>query len=137
MSAMTNYLESGLLNQIFRGLTVTLPSTGVYLGLTSGVPTEGGPSSDEVNGAGYTRVHVSTGVFNAPSADSNGHKVENNAAIDFPTATANWGYASGVIITDSLTAGNVLLKGSLTTARNILNGDTFRFNTGDLDIKFD
>jgi hypothetical protein len=138
MSAMTNYFESGILNQVFRGISLTLPSTGVYIGLTSGVPTEGDSASDELAGNAYARVHVATGNWTAPTADSNGHKVENNAAIDFPTAAGgNWGYASGVLITDALSGGNVLMKGSLTTPRNILEGDTFRFSSTDLDIKFD
>ena len=66
------------------------------------------------------------------------YKIENNEALDFPTANgANWGYASGVIITDALSGGNVLMKGALTTPRNILDGDTFRFSSTDLDVKFD
>jgi len=138
MSAMTNFFESGILNQVFRGISLTLPSTGVYIGLTSGVPTEATPSSDELTGNAYARVHVATGNWNAPTADGDGHKVENNTAIDFPTAAGgNWGYASGVIITDALSGGNVLMKGALTTPRNILEGDTFRFSSTDLDVKFD
>ena len=138
MSAMTNFFESGILNQVFRGISLTLPSTGVYIGLTSGVPTEVDSASDELAGNAYARVHVATGSWNAPTADGNGHKVENNTAIDFPTAAGgNWGYASGVIITDALSAGNVLMKGALTTPRNILEGDTFRFSSTDLDVKFD
>jgi hypothetical protein len=138
MSAMTSYFESGILNQVFRGLSFTLPSTGIYIGLTSGVPSEADAASDELTGNAYARVHAATGKWNAPSADGDGHKVENNAAIDFPTAAGgNWGYASGVIIADALTGGNILMKGSLTTPRNILEGDTFRFSTNDLDVKFD
>ena len=138
MSAMTNYFESGILNQVFRGISLTLPSTGVYIGLTSDSPSEGSPAANELSGNGYARVHVPTGNFNAPTADGNGHKVENNTAIDFPTAAGgNWGYASGVIIADALSGGNVLMKGDLTTPRNILDGDTFRFSSTDLDVKFD
>ena len=138
MSAMTNFFESGILNQVFRGLSLTLPSTGVYIGLTSGVPTEATPSSDELNGNAYARVHVPTGNWTVPATDVNGQKINNNAAIDFPTASGgNGGYASGVLITDALSGGNVLMKGSLTTPRNILVGDTFRFSTNDLDVKFD
>ena len=29
------------------------------------------------------------------------------------------------------------MKGALTTPRNILEGDTFRFSSTDLDVKFD
>ena len=138
MSAMTNYFESGILNQVFRGISLTLPSTGVYIGLTSDSPSESAPAANELTGNAYARVHVATGNWNAPSADGNGHKVENNTAIDFPTAAGgNWGYASGVIITDALSGGNVLMKGALTTPRNVLEGDTFRFSSTDLDVKFD
>ena len=140
MSAMTNYFESGILNQVFRGISLTLPSTGVYIGLTSGVPTEAAPAANELTSAqsGYARVHVATGNWTQPATDGNGQKIENNAAIDFPTASGgNWGYASGVIIADALSGGNVLMKGSLTTPRNILDGDTFRFSSTDLDVKFD
>ena len=91
MSAMTNYFESGILNQVFRGISLTLPSTGVYIGLTSGVPTEVDSASDELTGNAYARVHVATGNWNAPTADGNGNKVENNAAIDFPTAAGGTG----------------------------------------------
>ncbi len=137
MSAMTNYFESGILNQVFRGISLTLPSTGVYIGLTSGVPTEADSASDELTGNAYARVHVATGKWTEPVTHVNGQKTENNAAIDFPTAGGNWGYASGVIITDALSGGNVLMKGALTTPRNILEGDTFRFSSTDLDVKFD
>ena len=138
MSAMTNYFESGILNQVFRGISLTLPSTGIYIGLTSDSPAEATPTANEISGNAYARVHVPTGNFTSPSADGNGHKVENNTAIDFPTAAGgNWGYASGVVITDAVTGGNVLMKGALSTPRNVLEGDTFRFSATDLDIKFD
>ena len=135
---MTNYFESGILNQVFRGISLTLPSTGVFIGLTSDSPSESAPAANEISGNGYARVHVPTGNFDAPVADGNGHKVVNNQAIDFPTANGgDWGYASGVIITDASSGGNVLMKGDLTTPRNILDGDTFRFSSNDLDVKFD
>ena len=138
MSAMTNFFESGILNQVFRGIPFTLPSGGIYIGLTSGVPTEADSASDELTGNAYARVHVNTGNWYAPTGDGTGHNVRNNTAIDFPTAAGgNWGYASGVIITDALASGNVFMKGSLTTPREILNGDTIRFSTTDLEVKFD
>ena len=43
---------------------------------------------------------------------------------------------SGVFITDASTAGNVLLHGSLTTSRDVQDGDVFKFNAGDLDVTF-
>jgi hypothetical protein len=136
-NAMTDYFESGLLSAIFRGEALTLPSTGVYIGLTSDYPTEASPSANEITGSGYTRVHVPTGNFDPPTVDGSGQLVSNNTAITFPTATQNWGYANGVIIADALSGGNIFFKGNLITPRDVLLGDTFRFNTSDLDIKFD
>ena len=137
MSAMTDYFESGILNQIFRGISFSWPSTGIYVGLTSDSPTDAAPTANELSGDGYARVHVATGNWNAPSTDGGGQLVDNNTAIDFAAASADWGYVSGVIITDAVSGGNVLMRGDLTTPRNVLNGDTFRFSTGDLDVKFD
>ena len=138
MSAMTNYFESGILNQVFRGITLTLPSTGVYLALTSDSPAEATPAANELSGFAYTRIHVPTGHWSAPATDVNGQKIQNDEVLDFPAASGgNWGFASGVLITDALTGGNVLMKGNLTIPRDILNGDTFRFSATDLDIKFD
>ena len=57
-------------------------------------------------------------------------------AVTFPTATANWGMVSGVFIADSSSGTNVLLHGSLTTARDVQDGDVFKFNAGDLDVTF-
>jgi len=137
MSAMTNFFESGILNQVFRGIPLTLPSTGVYIGLTSDSPSEGDPAANEITGTAYSRVHVPTGDFNAPVADGAGHKVVNNQVVDFPIAGNDWGFASGVIITDAVSGGNVLMKGALTVPRNVLTGDTFRFSSTGLEVKFD
>jgi hypothetical protein len=65
-----------------------------------------------------------------------GGSTQNSNDITFPTATADWGNISGVIVADAATAGNVLLHGSLTTARDVKDGDVFKFNAGDLDITF-
>ena len=81
-------------------------------------------------GGSYARVQV-TG-WDAPSDGA----TQNTSAITFPTATGDWGMVSGVIVTDHASAGNVLLHGSLTTPRDVKNGDVFKFNAGDLDITF-
>ena len=50
MSAMTDYFESGVLNQVFRGIAFSFPSTGIYVGLTSDSPSEGSPDANEISG---------------------------------------------------------------------------------------
>ncbi len=65
---------------------------------------------------------------------------ENQVTITFPQATANWGTISHVAVVDHTsattygTAVNVLMWGTLTTAKTVNSGDTFVISTGDLDI---
>ena len=147
MSAMTNYLEDALINFILRDNpdTFAKPGANIYVGLikyydAARVETVAGsspePTVQEASGGGYARVQV-TGVGGINWDDpSGGGATQNTNAITFPTATGDWGGISGVIIADHATAGNILLHGSLTSARDVKNGDVFKFNAGDLDITF-
>ena len=138
MSAMSTYLENKLVNHVLRNTAYTTPGTTVYVGLIKyydAVVVEAGTLTQEISTSGstaYNRIQV-TGW----DAASDG-ATQNTGAITFPTATADWGGVSGVIITDNATpgAGNVLLHGSLTTAREVKDGDVFKFNAGDLDVTF-
>lgn len=139
MSAMTDFMESGILASMFRGNpdSFTFPPTGIYIGLTSNSPSDADPTANELSGNGYARVQVTqnTSEWTAPADDSGPQKIENSNNIEFPTATANWGYVSGVIVSDAATGGNVYMRGDITTPRDVLSGDTFRFSANDLDIK--
>ena len=138
MSAMSTYLEDALINHVLRNTAYASPGTTVYVGLINyydAAVVEAGTLTQEVSTSGstaYNRVQVTSWV--APSDGA----TQNSGAITFPTATADWGGVSGVIITNNATPGdgNVLLHGSLTTARDVKNGDVFKFNIGDLDITF-
>ena len=136
MSAMSNYLEDALVNFVLRNNpdTFASPGTTVYVGLIEyydAAVVEAGTLTQEVTGNGYTRIQVT--AWDDPSG---GGATQNTGAITFPTATGDWNGISGVIISDHATAGNVLLHGSLTTARDVKNGDVFKFNAGDLDVTF-
>lgn len=140
--SMTNYLESGILNHIFRTDAFSEPTT-IAIGLTADVPAEadtGGVNTEVSNAGSYARVDVGAPAngdwdFVDQGPGASGH-TQNTSVITFPQATANWGMVSGVIITDSATygAGNVLMFGKLTVARDIKNNDTFSFAAGELDI---
>ena len=133
MSAMSTYLENALVNHVLRNTAYTSPGTTVYVGLIKyydAAVVEAGTLTQEASGGSYARVQVT-----AWDAASNG-ATQNTGAITFPTATGDWGGISGVIISDHASAGNVLLHGSLTSARDVKNGDVFKFNAGDLDITF-
>ena len=134
MSAMSTYLENALVNHVLRNTAYTTPGTSVYVGLIKYYETDkmeaGTLTSKEDFGGSYARVQV-TG-WDAPSDGA----TQNTGAITFPTATGDWGMVSGVIVSDHASSGNILLHGSLTTPRDVKNGDVFKFNAGDLDITF-
>lgn len=138
MSAMSDYLEAALINHIFRGTAYSQPS-GIFIALTSGVPadTATGGTLNEIAGDGYARASGCVPSSNGDSkwdAPTTAGDTENTAAIEFAQASADWGYVSGIAICDVLTGGNVLFHGALTTPRIVRNGDTFKFNAGDIDL---
>ena len=149
MSAMSDYLEAALLNHIFRSATFSKPSN-MAIALTTGIPLDAhtgsytSPTLPEVSGGSYTRytaLTVNDAHWNAPSDSAGGKLIDNVSGLTWPTATANWDTISGVALVDNnATApqggGNVLLHGQLTTPKLVQNGDTFKFNAGDLDITF-
>jgi len=132
--AMSDYLEEKLINHVLRNTAFVTPGTSVYVGLIQFYEShilEAGTLTQEVSGGSYARQQHS--AWDDPSGAG---ATENTGVITFPTATADWGWISGVIVSDAATAGNVLLHGALTTPRDVVSGDVFKFNDGDLDISF-
>tara|TARA_R100000008_G_scaffold86364_1_gene79111 strand:+ start:1490 stop:1897 length:408 start_codon:yes stop_codon:yes gene_type:complete len=134
MAALSNYLEDALVNHVLRNTAYTTPGTSVYVGLVKfyeSTKLEAGTLTQEASGGAYARVQVTS--WDDPDG---GGATQNTSAVTFPTATADWGMVSGVFVADASSGGNVLLHGSLTSARDVKNGDVFKFNAGDLDITF-
>lgn len=125
MSQMSNYLENALVNATLRGTTFSTPAT-VYMALYTSDPTEA-DTGTEVTGGGYARQPV---TFSAPSNGA----TSNSANVTFPQATANWGNVTHIGIRDAATGGNLLYYTTLTTARNILSGDTIAVLSGQLSV---
>lgn len=136
MSDMTDYMESGLANAMLRGNpdSWALP-TGIYVGLVGGTPSDADPTANELSGNGYARVQVVQGTGQWTPVTTDG-VTENLAAIEFPEATADWDTASGVIICDAASGGNCYMKGTISTPRQALSGDTLRFKSGDLSVTY-
>ena len=140
--AMSNYLESAVIDHLFRAGTFAKPSA-IYIGLikfyeADKVEAMTGTSvstAKEVSGGAYARIAVTQNDDNW-SAASAGGATSNSNDLTFPTATADWGNVSGVFVADALTGGNLLLHGALTTSRDVQDGDVFKFNAGDLDVTF-
>lgn len=140
MGALTNYLESGLINHVFRGSAYSAPST-LYIGLVKNFVSESIESGvlDEPTTGNYSRQAYASNSVNwiAPYVSGTALMTHNTSAIEFSVATANIGDVSGVFISDNASSGNVLFYGQLSSSRNIRSGDQFVFSSGSLKVSFD
>jgi hypothetical protein len=127
MAGFSDYLEDKVLDHVFGGNAYTAPST-LYVALYTVAPTDTGGGT-EVSGGSYARQ---SGAFSV--SGTNPTTASNTAAIEYPTATADYGTVVAVGILDASSSGNLLAYANLTASKVVSNGDVFRFNTGDLDI---
>ena len=125
--SFSNYLETKILDHVFGATAYTAPGT-MYLALFTAAPGETGGGT-EVSGGGYARQTV--------AFTTAGNTTSNTAAVEYPTASANYGTVTHVGIYDALTAGNLMAYAALTSSKVIETGDVFRVPAGDLDITLD
>jgi len=126
MAELSTYMEDRIVN-FMRNVAIT-GQAAVYVALfTADNGLEAGTITGEVSGGSYARELAGL------SASADG--VSANAAdITFPTATASWGTVTHVALMDAITAGNVIMHSILDASKVVGSGDTFKINTGDLDV---
>ena len=124
MAGFSNYLETKVLEHVFGGSAYTAPTT-LYVALFTAAPSDTGGGT-EVSGGAYARQ---TAAFTV-----SGDTASNTAAIEYATATADYGTVVALGVYDALTSGNLLAYGTLTTSKTVSNGDVFRFNASAIDI---
>ena len=134
MSSLSDYLEAGILNNIFRAAAApSIHATNNYYALFTANPSDSGGGT-ECSGTGYARVALArnvTGNFDAPSSGA----TQNAVAIDFGTAGAGgWGTVTAVGVFDASSGGNLLLWQPLATNKAINSGDPVSFAIGDFDV---
>jgi len=143
MSAMSDYLENKLVDQLFRGQTAPTTTT-LYVGLLTAAPSDSGGGT-EVSGGSYARVAVTSSLANwagtqaaasTVASSGTGGQTSNNAAITFTTPTATWGTVTHFGIYDASTAGNLLFWGALTISKTINQADTVTFPAASLSVTF-
>ena len=122
--SFTNFLETEILDHVFAGAAYTAPST-KYLALFTGAPGETGGGT-EVTGGAYARQTV--------AFTTSGNTTSNNAAVEYHTATANYGTVTHVGVYDASSSGNLKAYAALSSNKTIETGDVFRVPSGDLDI---
>ncbi len=126
-----NYLEDKVLDHILGKTAYTMPT--VYVGLSTADPLDDASGLAEPSGGGYARVATTGATWNAAALGS----ASNAAAITFPQATASWGTVTHFALFDAATAGNMIASGALTVSKAIGNGDTAKFDIGQLTTTLD
>lgn len=151
MSAMSDYLESGINNFLFRGQPFTPPAN-ISIALTSGVPVDSDngstipefPTHVMVSGqsvpTGYNRVNYCYPASNGDQKFNYIHgsgMVANSEQIVFPTVLRDLGICSGIVVLDSpvVGSGRMLLYSALDHPRTLFEGDAPKFNANRFKIE--
>ena len=135
MAAMSNYLESALLNHVFRTTDFVQPATlAVALCTSSPTAADTGATIPEVVGGNYARMSIARNDVNWTLTTN---EVCNTAIILFPQASAVWGQITHVAILDNATlgAGNLLFFGGLSVQKTVGDGDIFEFDIKQLKVQ--
>jgi len=126
MAELSTYMEDRIVN-FMRNVAIT-GEAAVYVGLwTADDGLEANTQTSEVSGGDYARELAGLSV----SSDGTS---SNEADITFTTATGDWGTITHVALLDAITAGNVIMHSALDASKTVNSGDTFKINTGDLDV---
>ena len=143
MSAMSDYLENSLIDQIFRGQTSPTTTT-LYVSLFTAAPDDTGGGT-ELAGDGYDRVAVTSSLTawagtqssgSTTASSGTGGATSNNVEITFPEPSASWGQVTAFGVHDASSGGNLLFHGSLSINKTINEGDTVTFPAGSLAVTF-
>ena len=132
--SFSDYLETKVLDHVFGKIAYTMPT--VYVGLSTADPLDDGSGLAEPVGGAYARVATTGATWNAAVAGAPS-SINNAAAISFPQATASWGTVTHFALFDAATGGNLLGSGALTAAKAVANGDTVKFDIGQLSATLD
>lgn len=125
--SFSNYLENKALDHIFGGNAYTAPATHYLALLTAVSDGEAGTVTEvSTSGTAYARETVAFTVTD--------NTASNTSAIEYATATANFGTITHVGVYDASTGGNLLAYAALTSSKTIETGDVFRIPAGDFDI---
>ena len=127
--SFSNFLETEILDHVFGAAAYTAPGT-MYLALYTTAPGEaGGGTEVSASGTAYARQSVAFTV--------SGNTASNTGAVEYPTATDDFGTVTHVGVMDALTSGNLMAYAALASSKTIATGDVFRVPAGDLDITLD
>ncbi len=125
----SDYLSHKMLDHTLKTTAYT-PQPTIYVALSTTIPTDAGNVTEPSPPNGYARkAHA---AWDAAAAGA----TQNTSVITFATPTGSWGLCVHAAVYDALTVGNYLARGSITD-QTPDDGDTVRFNAGDLDVTLD
>jgi hypothetical protein len=122
--SFTDTFETRVLTWVFTASSATRP-TAWFIALYTAAPNDTGGGT-EVSGGGYVRKAATFTV--------SGDTASNSGAIEYPTATGNYGTVSHVGIFDASSGGNLIAYAALSVSKTISTGDVLRIPAGDLDV---
>ena len=142
MSEMSDYLETALINHLFRTDTFAKPTAIAIALLTTNTDDAGtgtfstGTGTEVTNAGAYARVARNPLDANWTATAGGDGQTDNAAAITFTQATASWGTVVACAIVDNATydAGNLWFYSTVDTSKAIDNGDTAEFAIGAITV---
>jgi len=125
-TAMTNTLESALINLVLNGTSYTAGQV-TYIGILSAA----GSDSTQTEMSGSSRQAIAFG------SSSGGSAVTNTGAITF--TNSGWGSTSvyGVGFYTAASAGTCLLYGNFDSVVTVTSGQSLQFNIAGITISMD
>jgi len=127
MGTISDYMEIKWLDHVFENGAFTVP-TNIYVSLSTADPTDSGGSIAEPSGNNYERKVMNT--WNTASARA----ITNNGVITFNTASGAWGNLTHYAIFDAITGGNMLAHGSLSVAKDVVDGNTPSIADAEIEV---
>lgn len=131
-SQLGDYAEAQIMKHFFRNTTIVAAPASLDVHLYTAATSDANSTGTEVIGGGYAAQNVGT-TSGWTDPGSTGGATDNAAAINYGTASANLGTISHASI-EMPSSVNRLFHGALTASKTVNSGDTYQFNTGDLDV---
>ena len=128
--SFSDYAEGKVLDHVFGLAAFTQPT--LYLAVSTADPTDAGTGAAEPSGNGYARVATAPADWTRTD-----NVVENANELAFPEATGSWGTLTHFAVYDASSGGNLIIHGTLTTAKAIAANETLRFPAGNLTFTLD
>lgn len=124
--SFTDYLESNLMNLVFRNVAWTPPTT-VYLALFTTATADSGVAGTEVAGGSYARQPVAFATTATIGLLVSSADVE---FLNMPAANVT----HGALMT-ALTGGSQMAQGPLAVAQLLASGNAIRFLAGQVQVQ--